>query len=203
MNSALWLPYLRFLLRAKGRHGLHSPFAYGFVENVLRAGPVRRSLSTPSSASTPPTSTPPVFGARDFQHLVRIIAYWKPGEIRLFPEVITASHALAHLFPSIPVYKADEGTPTATPALWVGKVGSAEGHKLSVFEKLIFKEQPDYKEQAIVLFDASSSPSNRQEAEDLQRKSTLPMGIDFWNGIFLASDSRFRVRQRFQLKGFF
>lgn len=31
-----WLRYLRYRCKAKGRHGTHSPFAYGFVEQVLR-----------------------------------------------------------------------------------------------------------------------------------------------------------------------
>lgn len=36
MNLFKLRQYIRYRLKAQGRHGLHSPFAYAFVEDVLR-----------------------------------------------------------------------------------------------------------------------------------------------------------------------
>jgi len=36
MEKDKGLAHMRFRLRAKGRHGIHSPFVYAFIEKVLR-----------------------------------------------------------------------------------------------------------------------------------------------------------------------
>ena len=43
------LQYLRYILVAKSRHGVHSPFVYAFIEEVLRNTPqnhIRKKLVT-------------------------------------------------------------------------------------------------------------------------------------------------------------
>lgn len=207
MSPALWIPYLRFLLQSKGRHGLHSPFAYGFVEKVLRRGdcsadaPAADPLSVTVDAAQAVAAASRVLSPRHLTYLFRLIAYWRPPEIRLLPGVAAARPALEQLFP-IPVLYS-EVKRFGAPALWVGKTEAEDTACLPAGQAEIVTGRPDPVSQAVVLFDAARSPVHRERAEAMWAASELPMGIDFWHGIFLASDSRFPVRQRFRLKARF
>lgn len=207
MSPALWIPYLRFLLQSKGRHGLHSPFAYGFVEKVLRRGdcsadaPAADPLSVTVDAAQAVAAASRVLSPRHLTYLFRLIAYWRPPEIRLLPGVAAARPALEQLIP-LPVLN-QETEPFGASALWVGKAEAADTASLTAGQTWIFTGRPAPASQAIVLFDAARSPFHRGRAEAILAASGLPMGIDFWHGIFLASDSRFPVRQRFRLKARF
>lgn len=43
------IQYLKYSIRAKGRHGIHSPFVYAFIEQVLRRKPLPPLLITDTS----------------------------------------------------------------------------------------------------------------------------------------------------------
>ncbi len=69
----LWTKRLEYWLKAKGRHGTHSPFAYGFVENVLRKPPIATANEDNKIAA--------ILSRQDYQLLLRIICYLRPKQV--------------------------------------------------------------------------------------------------------------------------
>lgn len=82
MNLQTLIAYLKYKRKAKTRHGVHSPFVFSFIEDVLRSKTV---ISRMQLERVLPLDALSLKG-EPLQLLYRILAYYKVGKVMSYVE---------------------------------------------------------------------------------------------------------------------
>lgn len=88
MNPRLLKHYVKYWLRAKNRHGLHSPFVYQLLDKVVYDfKPYKLYAEMSRAAQQLPDDGLPCFSTRVNRLLYRLMAHFKPAIITLGADV--------------------------------------------------------------------------------------------------------------------
>ncbi|RYD96538.1 MAG: hypothetical protein EOP54_13495 [Sphingobacteriales bacterium] len=112
--------FLNYLLKAKGRHGTHSPYIYKFVADALHE-------------NTPARNYPKEVQGNKARTLFRVLSYLAEGQqLRVSPAVIQAHGWLQYFMPVI----TDPGKRTITEqAFFILSLEEIEWYKQALFTK--------------------------------------------------------------------
>ncbi|WP_118972829.1 hypothetical protein [Taibaiella koreensis] len=173
------LQYGRHLLRAKGRHGTHSPFVYAFVEQVMRARPPRMLPSQDQ------------FGPRAAGLLYQTLRYLAPPAIYADPSLYDAVTAIVSLaLPGVVVHSWTAGTIPAQTLL-LCRIGTELPGRLEVV-----LAQP----AKVLLLQPHAGKVATGIWEQLAAWPTVKISLDYWHFGLLVNDGAFKARQHFSLR---
>jgi hypothetical protein len=182
------LQFGRHFLRAKGRHGTHSPFVYAFVEQVLRS---KEHFSIKNNTAA--------FSRKEIDLLARTIKYLKPSRIvvdaeiiGLLKEIISATkqaHITLAAVDATSTYQQVEGGNT----LIICSNNKAGKEKL--LSDII---------QQHTIFALLLKPHANEEVEkkwyELCALPNVKMRLDLWHFGLLVNDPSFKGSQYFRLR---
>jgi hypothetical protein len=177
------LQYSRHFIRAKGRHGTHSPFVYAFVEQVMRA---RAGTGLPQQDYMPR----PVF-----RLLYKTIKHLAPGVVYTTAELYPALRLIETLLPDAidVVLMPLAGLPQPAAA---GALICTEGKETDCLQRLVL--------QADTIKVLWVRPHLSKERFELwNRLATLPevnVSLDYWHLGLLVKDPAFKAKQHFRLR---
>jgi len=173
------LQYGRHLLRARGRHGTHSPFVYAFVEQVMRARP---QVALPQQDR---------FRPKEAGLLYQTLRYLSPRVICADPAVLDAVAAIAiQALPDVPV-QAWTSEPVPPQALLICNADDVLPDRL--------QHLPDHPLKVLL-----AGPHEHKAAESIWMQvaasASVKMSIDYWYFGLLVSDPAFKAKQHFRLR---
>ena len=176
------LKFAQHLMKAKGRHGTHSPFVYAFVEEVLRKKNKKQSLFTDD-----------ILPAKQQQLLANTIAFLKPERIVLFGNNATAISKIAQSS-GIEVQIANTNTFT----IQHNDVIIADVELAKSF--LSNPEIQQAKQLAILLHSPHSNADTERIWSELIALEQFNMTLDYWHFGLLMSSPDFKIKQHFLLR---
>lgn len=176
--------YLKYIFKAKGRHGTHSPFVYAFVEQVLREQKTESQTFKKLSKRE--------------QILFRLIPFLKTEVVYLLAKESTTIKIIIHnTFPEIKIIELVDIKEIRTyqNALLILNLEN------TVYENLCSLETISNQSNFSIF--VNSIHTNKQQFaiwEQLKSLKRFTLSLDFWLGGFLIQDKAFKVKQHFILK---
>lgn len=186
MNIKRTLAYLRFLTKAKGRHGTHSPFVYSFVEKVMR-GNTRFSLIYPSG-------NPGQFRRSTINRLGRTLQY-------LNPEIVYADRWLMSFILTL---KIENPSFTFEVAPFPNKEAEYKNGGLifsfGIDENLEHIKEIASRQYYTVIMTGIHFAIPFKNWQALSNEPVFKMVLDVWNFGLLSNHPDFKTKQYFRLR---
>jgi len=179
------IAWLRHLLRAKGRHGTHSPFVYAFVEKVLRT---RRSYGFLEPL--------PGISVAEQSLLLNTIAFLGTRQIIFYHSSLRVLHnTILRNFPEMHFRSREDTVAAAGPDTLLLADALLLDTRDAVFMPSFLDIQPSA--SGLYLFHHAGMP-----AAKYREMISWPyrMSLDFWSGMLLYQHTDFKEKQHFLLK---
>lgn len=165
-------------MRAKGRHGTHSPFVYAFVEQVMRAKAPRRLPQTP-------------FKPKATALLYKTLRYLAPQQVYLVPELYAGLR---------PVVLA--AFPQAEIRSWSGDPVTGQSLVIATLNEPGVAELANLLQQPVSVL--LPLPEDRKAIDGIWTQLTdldsVKTSLDYWYFGLLVNDPAFKAKQHFRLR---
>lgn len=170
-------------MRARGRHGTHSPFVYAFVEQVMRA----RAGSLPQQGHLPRSV---------FRLLYKTIKHLKPATVYTTSELYPALQLIEGIVPETidVVLMPSTGLPqSAVAGALVCMAGREE-------EEALLKQVLQVDEARVLVIGPHLHKARFVTWSRLAAMPEVDMSLDYWYLGLLVNDPAFKAKQHFRLR---
>ncbi len=178
------LQYSRHLMRAKGRHGTHSPFVYAFVEQVMRA---KARPAGAVQAHVSPVAYRLLY--KTIKHLAPEVVY---AGVELLPliEHVAKERGLGIKVMPLP----EQGAlPPVTSSVMVCVACAARN--LPVLKTILLRDKIK-----VVVTGPHTGKDSLAVWDQLSSIPEVKVSLDYWHLGLLVTDPAFKAKQHFRLR---